>query len=389
MSNSDSQPEEKTYRLRLAPELDQLYLEIPCSAIPALCLRPVKFLRYLGYCILGMDGVIKQTLDDEGISDDDLLDAGEYHFVRSGANDGDDDILAHAVDPEAMTYSDASQTTDARHKSRLIVAERDVSCVFTNTAASMSRGIHIVPWSKGDAWLKQILETRFPEQGEDIQNLTSTDDIRNGMLVSNNLHPMLEHKKMVVLKTPNLILDRKDIPARTNHGSNLFGDVKHCENPCYTLQWMRGDEQERESVSNNSDAAFKKHSRKSKPSPLLLHYNYGVAALKWWGRGKEQLLIGRIRPARPIPAPLGPSGSTTGELDSARAKFSRPTGGSGSNTEAKAIDIDTPPQSQAEQIVLTLWANTPTARRRRAEQKAERAKRIVDWQRNVSRAPET
>ncbi|KAJ7729221.1 hypothetical protein B0H14DRAFT_3518366 [Mycena olivaceomarginata] len=43
-------------------------------------------------------------------------------------------------------------------------------------------------------------------------------------------------------------------------------------------------EHHKRDVPNNKDAAFKKHSKKPKPSPLLLHYNYGVAALKWWGK---------------------------------------------------------------------------------------------------------
>jgi hypothetical protein len=49
-------------------------------------------------------------------------------------------------------------------------------------------------------WLKQILESRIPEEQEDVSNLTSINDIRNGMLVSSALHSSVDKKKLVILK---------------------------------------------------------------------------------------------------------------------------------------------------------------------------------------------
>jgi hypothetical protein len=58
----------------------------------------------------------------------------------------------------------------------------------------------------------------------------------------------------------------------------------------YTLQWLVMPYESIEPVvPNNSDAAFKKYTKKPKPSELLLHYNYGAAAVKCWGRGIEAL----------------------------------------------------------------------------------------------------
>ena len=62
-------------------------------------------------------------------------------------------------------------------------------------------------------------------------------------------------------------------------------------------------------LHNNSDAAFGKSSRAKKPSALLLHYNYGAAAVKLWGR-KTHILENcakKFRPKKPTPAPSGPS----------------------------------------------------------------------------------
>jgi hypothetical protein len=152
-----------------------------------------------------------------------------------------------------------------------------------------------------------------------------------------------------------------------------------------------GTDHQKRDIPNNKDAAFKKRSKKPKPSPLLLNYSYGVAALKWWGKGPEHLLTARKRPAPPIAAPLGPSRSkhnrsvTTAKLADAR-NLAGLQGGSGGNGGVE--DIDELRQFEAEQLVLTLYANTPAARGRRAKQQAERKDRMVEWQNGVRTALE-
>ncbi|KAJ7624018.1 hypothetical protein B0H17DRAFT_1151420 [Mycena rosella] len=178
-------PSEPVYRLRMAAELEGFYLDVPFDIASSLCLHPVKFLRFLGYCIFGVDGTIaKDDFDGDAIPDGDPLDQGVYYFVREGI----EGVLKHAVDPEAMTYSHISETTNTRDNFRTVVAERDVF-------AHSPTGIYIVPFSKGDAWIKHIVESRIPEEREDVSNLTSINDIRNGMLVANNLHPLIEKRK--------------------------------------------------------------------------------------------------------------------------------------------------------------------------------------------------
>ncbi|KAJ7753282.1 hypothetical protein B0H14DRAFT_2979921, partial [Mycena olivaceomarginata] len=145
---ADAQPE-PAFRLHLAPELDVFELDVPVDAAASLCLYPVKYLRFLAYCILGVDGTIAtKGFDGEEIPDDEHLDTGVYYFVR----EGEADVLEHgAVDPEALTYSHISETTNTRDNFRTLVAERDVACVFTNTNKESCQGIHIVPFSEGDA----------------------------------------------------------------------------------------------------------------------------------------------------------------------------------------------------------------------------------------------
>ncbi|KAJ6555080.1 hypothetical protein DFH09DRAFT_1318269 [Mycena vulgaris] len=248
----------------------------------------------------------------------------------------------------------------------------------------MSQNIHFVPF---DTWLKQVVESRTAEDDEDVTNFTSINEMRNGMLVANNLHPMIGQKNLVVLKTPNRVLDVTDIPPRSNNHPHLFGNVKYSTNPRYTLQWLQSGQQERQNVPNNMDAAFKRYSKKLKPSPLLLNYNYGVGALKWWLRkgapthGSEPpdcCPAGTVEEqARPLRNDRQTRGCILAALE----------GGSGGNTET--VDIDALRQSQAEELVLILWVNTPAAQTRRAKQRAERQERMSERQNGFRMALET
>ncbi|KAJ6533748.1 hypothetical protein DFH09DRAFT_1325605 [Mycena vulgaris] len=176
----------------MAPELERFYLDIPLDIASSLCLHPVKYLRFLGYCIFGVDGTIAEDdFDGHAVPDADPLGEGVYYFVREGVCLGLD-ALEHAVDPEAMTYSHVSEITNKRDNFRTSVAERDVCCTFTNGDDESSQAIHIVPVSEGGA--------------------------------------------MAVLKTPNCVLACDDIPPRRNTLMTLLGNIKYSTNPRYTLQ---------------------------------------------------------------------------------------------------------------------------------------------------------
>lgn len=73
----------------LQHENSSFYLEIPLNTIHGLCLRPRKYLRYLGWCILGVEGVLALQAGGEGISDNgDLTNRRIYHYVPAAEQRG-------------------------------------------------------------------------------------------------------------------------------------------------------------------------------------------------------------------------------------------------------------------------------------------------------------
>ena len=59
------------------------------------------------------------------------------------------------------------------------------------------------------------------------------------------------------------------------------------------------------------DAAFSVNTQMAKPSALLLHYNYGAAAVKWWGHHTDILQSSSQYPPHPQPSASAPRPSTS------------------------------------------------------------------------------
>lgn len=61
----------------------RFYLEIPLDIICSLCLKPRKYLVFLGWCILGVEGSLVEGHDSEQMElEGDLDDKGLYHYVK-------------------------------------------------------------------------------------------------------------------------------------------------------------------------------------------------------------------------------------------------------------------------------------------------------------------
>jgi hypothetical protein len=82
MSASNA-PEDGHVRLILLSERNSsFYLDIPVEIIKTLCLKPLKYLLFLGWCILGNEGVLSREDGGGEISTDGVLHEHEiYYYV--------------------------------------------------------------------------------------------------------------------------------------------------------------------------------------------------------------------------------------------------------------------------------------------------------------------
>ncbi|OJA11222.1 hypothetical protein AZE42_14194, partial [Rhizopogon vesiculosus] len=81
-SSTSTVPEGYVWLVLLHEENSSFYLEIPLDIIASLCLKPRKYLRFLGWCILGVEGVVALTPGGDGIgSNGNLNNQGTYYYV--------------------------------------------------------------------------------------------------------------------------------------------------------------------------------------------------------------------------------------------------------------------------------------------------------------------
>jgi len=334
----------KIWLILYEPSDDQgnFYLDIPIYVIEPLCLRPRKYLRFLGWCVLGIEGHLKlgtQDIGDEG----ELVDQGIYHYVVEAT-----DPLARAIDLEVIklrstilsSESAHSGSTSTRNNFRDALIERDGACVFSHS--SFVTGIHIIPYARGDEWFQLIIGSRHPYE-EDVSELASINDIRNGLLIQPTLHFAIDSRQFVILQTPKHVLDIDDVPG--DPARFPLEDTDEFQYPVseqFSLQ-MVGELKRKTELNlypNNTTAAFKQGTNLPRPSALLLHYNYGAAVVKLWGHRAEVL----DRPNIPRPRvvvnhqPGGPSRGRNNRLIAIQKREGHINTGDDSGEAAEAVE---------------------------------------------------
>jgi hypothetical protein len=80
----DSDIEFGRVRLILLQDEDSsFHLDIPLDIIKSLCLKPLKYLLFLGWCILGVEGVLASEPDRVAVDTDGILNEREIYYYNA------------------------------------------------------------------------------------------------------------------------------------------------------------------------------------------------------------------------------------------------------------------------------------------------------------------
>jgi len=163
------------------------------------------------------------------------------------------------------------------------------------------------------------------------------------------------------------------------------------------LQWIIKPKTNaiRDRLPNNSDAAFKNHEL-PKPADVLLHYNYGAAVVKKWGKNLSALTdrLNIPRPSVPVPATMGPisvKGDRNIPIQKRAVAMSQGVQGSGSKEKASeggAADLEVQDRWDEDDVILFLWGNTTAALERHAQKEQERRASLENWRAAVTGIPD-
>jgi len=240
-----------------------------------------------------------------------------------------------------------------------------------------------------------------------VTDFSDIDDIRNGVFANSMIHDGFDSRDAVVLKvrppicslshfdltgaqTPNRYLHPDDIPPYSDR--TLSNDVTYPSNGRYSLQWLNPDPNVIAMIPNNRDAAFKKRSKRPKPSSLLLHYNYGAAAVKCWGHGTQVLynLFKPPCPRVPVPVPVGPSRNIHDRKVAIQKREEAQKGGRAQDTGragTEEAEVGTGKEEQAtwdeDDVMIVFWGNPQAAKERHAWKLQENVQRMEKWRKGL------
>jgi hypothetical protein len=147
----------------------QFYLEIPLNIICSLCLKPRKYLVFLGWCILGVEGGLAERHGSEQMELNGALDDRGLYYYVTPEDTGKrsmrhccpvctkltiallNEDLSQAVDLEVIKQRSniPSETTGSRSNFRSDLLIRDACCVFTGSHEQFGSGMHIIPYRRG------------------------------------------------------------------------------------------------------------------------------------------------------------------------------------------------------------------------------------------------
>src|SRR6266849_11106059 len=94
-----SQPPSGFIHLILLSQENPFLLEIPIKIVGEVCLSSLKYLRYLGWCFLGIMGDVSDEQGNVIALDGNLVDQSVYRYIVSDQNQN---VLARAVDLEVI-----------------------------------------------------------------------------------------------------------------------------------------------------------------------------------------------------------------------------------------------------------------------------------------------
>jgi len=119
-----------------------------------------------------------------------------------------------------------------------------------------------------------------------------------------------------------------------------------------------------------------------KPSALLLHYNYGAAAVKMWGQNIHILTrhAKKSRPPKPDPVPFGPP---TQIHDRVRAIEKRRKAAEEAKTAGASKGTKRRAAWDEDDVMLFFWGNSRAATERYHKTREEKRKNLELWRQGL------
>ncbi|KAF8138962.1 hypothetical protein EV363DRAFT_1445730 [Boletus edulis] len=244
-------------------------LEIPLEDIERLSSRPLKWLRFVAFAVLGAKGDLFDTPDGnivhyETVSFADL--AESYYFFH--------DRCYHLVDSSGLAdYITSSVSTPRRSTFRRDVAQRDHNRCGDQVLFSILLQMYtslLYFFASTSAFVISGRRNLYEDQQVYLRNDIEIDSTENGILLRTDLHDRFGRGSSAFLKTPNFALRPADVPrVELGEPPPSRTTIQHIEPWEGWFPVPQGDVR--------ADWAIQ-----DAPPSILLDYMYGVAIIRCW-----------------------------------------------------------------------------------------------------------
>jgi hypothetical protein len=122
-----------------------------------------------------------------------------------------------------------------------------------------------------------------------------------------------------------------------------------------------------------------------KPADFLLHYNYGAAAVKQWGKNTSILTN---RPDIPRPSVKDDCNIPIEKRAATMSQGGQGAGSERHRSEGTAADLEEQDKWDEDDVMLFFWGNSKAAMDRHARKEQERTEYLEGWRAGVTGNPD-
>ncbi|KAJ7442600.1 hypothetical protein FB451DRAFT_1438220 [Mycena latifolia] len=185
-------------------------IRIPLAKVLTYAVHPLRWLRYLGWCLYGVRGQLCIAPAQRGLDENELDGTTDlrarYYYVS--------DRPAYLLDDNILEFSHVEGRPGNKHnlfQDKLI--SRDGNCVVRQQVPTFSLEVsqcvaaHLIPHAKEPDILRLQRVRKVPPAAR----LSEIDDPRNGVLVWAPFHSGLDEGQVAFLLAPNIYMGLQDI----------------------------------------------------------------------------------------------------------------------------------------------------------------------------------
>ncbi|CAL1713707.1 unnamed protein product [Somion occarium] len=264
-------------------------LRIPHHELTRFSKTPLKWLRFVAYCIFGVRGHLSSSANgsEEDYDATENL-SGNYYYVASDEG--------RIIGPKGMNDRTSYGSGHRSPRRDDVTLRDDGLCIATGMGGDEVVQAHLIPHSKGDPYIQNLLTIRLGQSQGDwagipsMDRLDSIDDARNIISLVQFLHTRLKTPDLAFLQVPNFAMTSEDL--RDPDAPDVILPVFHTQDriqvhfmdPAILPTFYELHRSQR--CCHGSYLRIPADTS-NWPRPVLWDFAYGVASLQRWSSGEH------------------------------------------------------------------------------------------------------